>query len=363
MIMEKNPETIDLEDIGYSDYFDNYCKNAENKNLAPARVIAEHKGSYILRNETSELSARIIGKMIFTASSREDYPAVGDWVLITVLDKEQAVIHEILPRKTVLARKAVNNSEAQLIAANIDVALMIQSPDRDYNLNRFERYIALAESQNIRPIIVLNKADLLSKDEAYAKITEIEQRFRGLEIHATSTMTGEGIAGLKNNIKKGLTYCFLGSSGVGKSSLINFLLEEALIKTAAISSSSDRGRHITTHRELFILKTGGILIDNPGMREIGILDSGTGIKSVFTEIHDLSGKCRFSDCRHIEEPGCAVLAAISSGHLDRGKYDNYLKLAKENEYNTMTKLEKREKDRKFGQFIKTAKKQIKKYKS
>jgi len=317
---------------------------------------------YIVRNETSELSAKITGKMMFTASSRDEYPAVGDWVLITVVDEEHAIIHEILPRKTALKRKSVNSSDEQLIASNIDVALIVQSPDRDYNLNRFERYSTLAESENIKPVIVLNKTDLLSENELNEKISEIQKRLNNIEIHTTSIFTGEGIAGLRNSIKKGLTYCFLGSSGVGKSSIINILLGEDLMKTAEISSSSNRGRHITTHRELFILEKGGILIDNPGMREIGVLDSETGIKSVFSEIYELSKECKFSDCSHVNEPGCAVLKAISSGRLDKAQYDNYIKLVKENEYNTMTKLEKREKDRKFGQFIKTAKKQMKKYK-
>jgi ribosome biogenesis GTPase len=360
--MKENIRKINLEDIGYSDFFDNNRKNASHKNLSPARIIAEHKELYILRSETSELSAKITGKMIFTASSREDYPTVGDWVLITVVDEKQAVIHEILPRKTVLKRKSVKNSDKQLIASNIDIALIVQSPDRDYNLNRFERYITLAESESIKPIIVLNKTDLLLKNELDTKIAEIKKRFKNIEIHTTSIITDEGITVLKNSIKKGLTYCFLGSSGVGKSSIINIILGENLIKTAEMSSCTNRGKHITTHRELFILDYGAILIDNPGMREIGVLDSETGIKSVFSEIFELSKKCKFSDCRHFNEPGCAVLIAIASGNLDESKYDNYIKLVKENEYNTMTKLEKREKDRKFGQFIKTTKKQIKKYK-
>ncbi|MBI4846329.1 MAG: ribosome small subunit-dependent GTPase A [Candidatus Omnitrophica bacterium] len=360
--MKQDIRKIKFEDIGFSDFFVNHYKQATGKALTPARIVAEHKELYILRNETTELSAKITGKMMFTSSSRENYPAVGDWVLITVLDEKQAIIHKILPRKTVLTRKSVSNSDKQLIASNIDVALIIQSPDRDYNLNRFERYIILAESENIKPIIVLNKTDLLSKNELDIKITEIEKRFENIEVYATSIITGKGITDLKNSIQKGSTYCFLGSSGVGKSSIINIILGNALIQTAEISSYSDRGKHITTHRELFILDNGGILIDNPGMREIGVLDSEPGIRSVFSEIFELSKECKFADCRHINEPGCAVQNAISSGHLDASKFENCIKIVKENAYNTMNKLEKREKDRKFGQFIKTAKKQIKKYK-
>jgi len=360
--MEKHIKKITLEDIGYSEFFDNNRKNTETKALTPARIIAEHRELYILRNEASELSAKITGKMIFTASSREDYPAVGDWVLITVINKKQAIIHEILPRKTVLMRKSARRSDKQLIASNIDVALVVQSPDRDYNLNRFERYITLAESENIKSIIVLNKTDLLSKNELNIKMTEIKERFKNIKVYATSIITSEGITDLKNSIEKGSTYCFLGSSGVGKSSIINIILSKDLIKTAEISSYTNRGKHITTHRELYILENGGILIDNPGMREVGVLDSEIGIRNIFSEIYELSQKCKFSDCHHINEPGCAVLNAVSSRCLDKDKYDNYIKLVKENEYNTMSKLEKREKDRNFGQFIKTAKKQMKKYK-
>lgn len=357
--MKKNFKEINLEDIGYSDFFDDHYKD---KNLIPARVIAEHKEMYVLRNETSELSAKVTGKMMFTALSREDYPAIGDWVLITVLDENQAIIHEILPRRTVLKRKSADNSDIQIIASNIDTAFIIQSPDRDYNLNRFERYIALAQSANITPVIILNKIDLISETDLDMKLFEINNRIKGIDIYTTSIITGKGISELTKSIKKGLTYCFLGSSGVGKSSIINVIIGKNVIKTAEISSSTDRGKHITTHRELFILENGGILIDNPGMREIGILDSETGIKSVFSEINELSKECRFADCSHINEPGCAVLEAISSGHLDEDKYSNYIKLVKEDEYNTMSKIEKREKNRNFGKFIKTAKKQIKKNK-
>ncbi len=360
--MNKTIKKIRLEDLGYSKFFKDNQKSTIDNNLIPALIIAEHKELYILRNETSEFSAKITGKMMFTASSREDYPAVGDWVLIIILDNKQAIIREILPRKTVLMRKSAGKSDTQIIASNIDTAFIIQSPDRDYNLNRFERYFSLAESGNIKTVIVLNKTDLISESDLEIKLAEIKARFRNTKIYATSTITGKGVADFKKNIKQGVTYCFLGSSGVGKSSIINMLVGENLIETGEISSYTKRGKHVTTHRELFILENGGLLIDNPGMREIGLLDSGAGIKNVFSEIHDLSKKCKFSDCTHINEPNCAVLAAINLGVLDKNKYDNYIKLLKENEYNTMTKLEKRKKDRDFGQFIKTAKNQIKKYK-
>jgi ribosome biogenesis GTPase / thiamine phosphate phosphatase len=351
--MNKIINEIRLEDLGYGKFFKDKQKSTLDNNLVPALIIAEHKELYVLRNERSEFSAKITGKMMFTASSREDYPAVGDWVLMEILDKEQAIIREILPRKTVLMRKSAGKSGTQIIASNIDRAFILQSPDRDYSLNRFERYFSMAESGNIQPVIVLSKTDLISELDLEITIAEINARFNNPKIFATSIVTGKGIDEFKGYIKQGVTYCFLGSSGVGKSSIINMLMGEDLIETGEISSYANRGKHVTTHRELFILENGGLLIDNPGMREIGLLDSGEGIKNVFSEIEALSKECKFSDCTHINEPNCAVLTAISSGILDKDKYDNYIKLLKENEYNTMTKLEKRRKDRDFGQFIKT----------
>ena len=335
----------------------------KDRSLIRARIIAEHKEAYVLKSGSAEWTAKITGKMRFAASSREDYPAVGDWVLITPLDKDQAVIHEILPRKTVLKRKSAGKTDVQIIASNIDVAFIVQSPDRDYSLNRFERYFSLAESGRIKPAVVLNKIDLIDDLDLEWRLSEIRDRFKGTDIYATSAVTGKGMADLTKDIKKGLTYCFLGSSGVGKSSLINAFMGENLMRTGEISSHTERGKHITSHRQLFALENGGFLIDNPGMREIGLLDSKTGIKSVFSEIQDLSERCRFSDCTHTHEPGCAVLKAVKSGDLGKSQYENYIKLVKENEFNTMTRLEKREKDRQFGKFIKKAKKQIKKYKS
>jgi ribosome biogenesis GTPase len=358
-MMNKTIKIIKLKDIGYNDYFENSYVSMAKSGLSPARVIAEHKGWYILRNETAELSAKITGKMIYTASSREDFPAVGDWVLINLLDGEQAIIRTILPRKTVLARKTAGKSDTQIIAANIDIAFIIQSPDRDYNLNRFERYLSLVESRDIKPIIILNKTDLISESDLEIKLLEIKTRFNYTDIYGTSMVTGNGIPAFKESIKPGLTYCFIGSSGVGKSSIINMLAGKDLIKIGEISSHTQRGKHITTHRELFILDNGGLLIDNPGMREIGVLDSEIGIKNVFSEIYALAKECKYSDCTHTNEPGCVVVIAANSGALDKDQYDNYIKLVKENEYYSMTKFEKREKDREFGKFIKTAKKQIK----
>lgn len=353
--MNENMKTIRLEDLGYGDFFENSRKANPDENFAPARIVAEHKEVYVLRNEISESFAKVTGKMMFTASSREDFPAVGDWVLIAMPEKDSAVIHEILPRKSVLKRKSITKSDAQIIASNIDVAFIVQSPDRDYSLNRIERYFAMAESGNIKPVIILNKTDIISESELEFKLNEMRNRFHNADIFATSIITGKSIDVMYDYIKKGHTYCFVGSSGVGKSSLINILLGKELIKTEEISSRTNRGKHITTRRQLFMLKKGGLVIDNPGMREIGLIDAETGIENVFEDISAFAKNCRFSNCTHIHELGCAVLAAVKDGGIDGKRYANFIKLAKENEYHSLTKLEMREKDRKFGRMVKNFK--------
>jgi len=355
---------IKIEDLGYSDFFESNRKKLDLGAFSVGRVTSEYQGLYKVMNESGEYLAKITGKQMQNALSREDYPAVGDWVAIEELDKEQAVIRQILPRKTVIKRKygdknkSGEKNKTQIIAANVDVALVVESVDRDYNLNRFERYLAIVNDSGIRPAIILNKVDLISKEELDQKLIEIKDRFNDVDIISTSTVSNEGLNELVRFIAKGKTYCFLGSSGVGKSSLVNKLLGENGIKTGAIGSHSGRGRHVTTNRQMYLLKDGGIVIDNPGIREVGITDVSVGISSTFDEIVDLSKKCKFIDCTHTHEPGCEVLSAIKTEKLDEDQYSNYINLKKEAEYYEMTDVEKREKNRQFGKFIKKVKKEL-----
>jgi ribosome biogenesis GTPase len=305
---------------------------------------------------------------MFVAESREDFPAVGDWVSIKELDNECAVIYAVLPRKTIIKRKYGDKNKAgeknatQIIATNIDVAFVVESIDRDYSLNRFERYFAIARDGGVKPAIILNKIDLISKEELNEKLAELRSRFTDLTVIPTSIVNNEGLDELEKCIVSGKTYCFLGSSGVGKSSLINKLLGKTVVKTGNISLYSDRGKHITTSRQMYFLENGGIVIDNPGMREVGMTDVREGIDSFFDEIIALAEKCKYADCTHTHESGCEILAAVESGKLDEEKYSNYIGLKKEAEYYEMNEVEKREKDRQFGKYIKKAQKELKTFK-
>jgi len=331
------------------------------ENKQKARVISEYRGAYKVKNEKGEFLAKVTGKKMFDASSREDYPAVGDWVAIDELPESQAVIKDILPRRTIIKRRAIEKGSVQVIATNIDVAFVVESVGRDYNLNRFERYFVIARDGGIKPAIILNKIDLIPKDDLDIKLEELKKRFPDVDVIATSIVRNEGLDELKKYIEKDKTYCFLGSSGVGKSSLINKLLGGELIKTEDISSYSERGKHITTNRQMYFLESGGAVIDNPGMREVGMTNVGEGIVDLFDEIFELSRKCKYKDCTHTHESGCEVLAAVESGKIDRDKYLNYLNIKKESDYYEMTDLERREKDRDFGKFLNKAKKSLKDY--
>jgi ribosome biogenesis GTPase len=358
-------EKMKIEDLGWDDFFESGLAKLGLSDFKIARVVSEYKGGYKVKSINGEYLAKITGKRMFQATSREDYPAVGDWVAISQLNHEQASIQNILPRKTIIKRRFGDKNrigekkETQVIATNIDVAFIVESVGRDYNLNRFERYFAIVGDESIKPVIILNKVDLISEEELDSKLAEIKNRFNDVDVIATSVSTEKGLDDLKRNIAKGKTYCFLGSSGVGKSSLINRLLDGKIIKTGEISSYSDRGKHVTTKREMYFLPQGGILIDNPGIREVGITDVNAGIDDAFDEIVSLASKCKYSDCSHISEPGCAVLKALNSGKLDESRYSNYIGLKKETKYHEMGLLEKRGKNRQFGKFLKKAKKELK----
>ncbi|WP_422104026.1 ribosome small subunit-dependent GTPase A [Winogradskyella sp.] len=346
-----------IQDLGYNDHFKKSKTEKNLEGLEVGRVIAEHKERYIVKNEKGEFEAEITGNLRFSANGRNDFPAVGDWVVLITHDSGLALIHSILPRLSVLSRQAVKKfGERQIIACNIDYTLIVQSVNRDFNINRLERYLTLCHTSKIKPIIVVSKTDLTNEQHLNDLLGKINSRIKNVPVIHLSNETQIGVDKLKKLLYKGKTYCLLGSSGVGKSSLINSLLGENRMKTDTISESVDRGKHITTYRELIPLVNGALLIDNPGMREVGIADSSGGLESTFQKIHDLSQDCRFSDCTHTSERDCAVKLAIENGEIDASYFQNYLKLEREKEHYESTVAEKRRKDKDFGKMIKRYKK-------
>jgi len=344
-----------LEELGYNIDLEHYRKDQNLDSFAVGRVISQHKERYVVKTPKKEYEGEIIGNLRFSANNRSDFPAIGDWVAISEYDDDKVLIHFVFPRKTILERQAVGKQgEKQIIATNIDLAFIVQAVDRDFNINRIERYLTICNTSNVKPIIILNKIDLVDDTELTKKIANVQDRIKQVPIITISNETLIGIERLKGNIIKGKTYCLLGSSGVGKSTLLNNLSGKQLMKTNTISSSANRGRHVTTHRELFVLENGGILIDNPGMREIGIVDSVDGLEITFETIVKLSKECKFNDCTHMTEMDCAVISALKSGEIDKSSYENYLKMGREKEHYESTIVEKRKKDKNFAKMVNKA---------
>lgn len=338
-----------LQELGYDSGWDLFRKEQGFKHYEFGRIVNEHKERYIVRTGDHEYQAEIIGQLRYSAENRSDFPAVGDWVAISPYDDDKALIHAVLPRRTIISRQAVGkHAEKQIIATNVDYAFIVQAVDRDFNINRIERYLTICHSAKVSPIILLNKIDLIDQNALTVMLEELNKRIEKVPVSAISNETGEGIIALMDQMLPGKTYCLLGSSGVGKSTLVNKLSGREMMETNAISSSTQKGRHVTTHRELILLANGSILIDNPGMREVGILDSATGVDATFDMLLQYAQNCRFKDCTHTNEAGCAILQAVENGDLDPNAHENYLKLEREREHFEMTLAEKRKRDREFA---------------
>jgi ribosome biogenesis GTPase len=350
-----------LNDLGYSEDLEKFRIENNLLGFEVGRVITEHKERYMVWTEKGELEAEITGNMRFTAKSREDFPAVGDWVSLIVYEGDLAIIHQVLPRYSTIKRQAIGQfGEVQVIATNIDCAFLMQAADRDFNINRLERYLTICNTSGVKPVIVLSKTDLIDKPALNAIIERIKARISNVPVLSISNETRDGYEAVNAMIEKGKTYCMLGSSGVGKSSLVNNLSGKTLMRTDAISQSTHKGRHITTTRELVVLENGGILIDNPGMREVGIADAGNGLEITFDLIFQLSKDCKFKDCTHTSEVGCAVLEAVERGEIDPASYENYRKMEREKAHFELTIAEKRKRDKGFGKIMKNYKKDIRK---
>lgn len=346
-----------LEDLAYNPTLEKFRIDHHLEGFEIGRVIAEHKERYMVKTATDEFDSEVTGQLRFTAKSREDFPAVGDWVALMVADVDFAVIHSILPRFSLIKRQAVGQwGEIQVIAANIDVAFLVQAVDRDFNINRLERYLTICHSSGVEPIILLSKVDLIDEKQLSLIVESIKLRIQQVPLMAISNESQAGYEQLRGIIERGKTYCMLGSSGVGKSTLVNNLSGHQLMRTESISQSTQKGRHITSHRELFVLENGGILIDNPGMREVGLADASSGLAVAFDQIARLSQDCKFKDCTHLSETGCAVIEAVEKGEIDRTSYENYLKMKRENSHFESTLEERRKRDKVFGKMMKNYKK-------
>lgn len=329
---------MELKDLGWDSHFKTQFENYDNKEgLEPARVTQEHKGLYMMINSRGEYLAEISGRMRYLARGYSDFPAVGDWVLAKIFPREKkGIIHVILERKTRFSRKAVlsggmpeshGKTEEQMIAANIHTVFIVNSMDSDFSLRRIERYMTSVYASNMNPVIVLNKSDIISDIETY--INQAESIAFGVPVIPVSGLTGKGIDDLRKFIHPGETIVFLGSSGVGKSTIINNLTGTERQKVNVVRKIDQKGRHTTTTRELIILPDGGILIDTPGMREFQPWKGENDTGNAFEDIKSFAEKCRFKNCSHESEPGCAVKKALSNGHLDAGRYKNYMQMKRE----------------------------------
>lgn len=355
---------MDISKIGFDDWFKSTVDADKLVDFQIARVIAVNKDNYAIHNGDDEAVAEITGKLIFKAESPLDYPSVGDWVYAQYFDEGFfAIIHDILPRKSLLKRKTPGKKiDFQLIAANIDIAIIMQSLDANYNLRRLERYLVMTYNSNIEPLVLLSKSDLATADEIEQKIADIHELMPDMQVVAFSNNDATDLEKVNQLFISGKTYCLLGSSGVGKTTLLNNLLHEERFDTREIREKDGRGRHTTARRQLIILQNGSMIIDTPGMRELGNLDIDAGLSEAFAEIAVLTDQCRFNDCSHTQEEGCAVLAALQDKVISQERYQNYLKMRKESAYYDMSYLEKRQRDKEFGKMVKSIMKHKKKKK-
>jgi len=346
---------MELANLGFDEWFEKYFTEKANPALHPARVCAVDKDSFVVTGEYGEVQATVTGKLRFEADSNIDFPVIGDWVCVEYFDNQTlAIIHNILPRKTLLKRKSAGKKiDYQVIGANIDTACIMQSLDMDFNIPRLERYLVAALEAGITPAILLSKSDLINPAECRKKISEIKEHYPSYKIIPFSNKSLEGMEEIKQIFFPGKTYCIIGSSGVGKTTLLNKLFGTEAFATKELRSKNHGGKHTTARRQLIPLESGALYIDTPGMRELGIISADSGIMKTFPDIKELSEKCRFQDCTHTNEPGCAVQRALQTGELPVKRFKNYIKIKKESEHYASSYVEKRKKDKAFGKMCKS----------
>jgi ribosome biogenesis GTPase len=343
-----------IADFGFTKDLEAYSREKMLPELVPGRVTQEHRERYVVTTGTREYDAEITGKLRFSASSRIDFPAVGDWVAMMIYEPDLAIIHEILPRTSLLLRQAIASpGEKQIIASNVDTAFIVQAINNNFNINRLERYLTICNSASIEPVLVISKTDLSTREEIDAALSALKARHEGIRYVLLDNISGKGLEDITGLLQKAKTYCVIGSSGVGKSTLINNLLKKNVLKTGEISSSTNKGRHVSEHRELFILAdSGAIIIDTPGMKELGITDDSEGIKTTFNEIYELTLRCKLPHCTHTSEKGCAVIEGLDKGIIDSHSLENFRRMQREQQRFTTTEAERRKKDKAFGKMAK-----------
>lgn len=321
-----------LSKYGWNEKLEQDFKKYYELGMSPGRVFLENKNVYKVYTEIGEIEGKVSGKFQYETVGKDEFPAVGDWVAVAVREEEKSgTIHEVLKRSSCFSRKTVGAiTEAQVIASNFNYVFIVTSLNLNFNLRRIERYLTIALNSGGIPVIILSKADLCENVEE--KIQEVRDIAFGVEVYAISSLNGEGINDLLNLLQSGLTAAVVGSSGVGKSTLLNKLAGKNLMETSEIREEDSKGKHTTTKRQLFLLPSGGIIIDTPGTRELGLWDTKESFSDVFNDIEALSTQCKFRDCKHENEPGCNVKAALQSGILDEKRFESYKKLLRENIY-------------------------------
>lgn len=352
--MELRADVNPLRALGFDAWFEARAGELDLEGCGFARVVAVDRGAWLLRDGSGEIPAELSGRLAFQTEGPADLPCVGDWVAASLYNNgAAALVHRVFPRRTLLQRKAPGSAGVQLIAANIDAAFIVQSCHFDFNPARLDRYLVMAAQGQVEPVVVLTKTDLIAPQELERKCALAGAATRARVI-ALSAHTGAGFDDFQRALAPGRTYCLLGSSGVGKTTLVNRLLGRETFGTGTVSATGE-GTHTTTRRQLVMLGQGAMLVDTPGMRELGMAGAGEGIATGFDEVAALARHCRYADCRHEHEPGCAVRAALASGALCEGRYASYLKLRKEAEFQELSALDKRRRDKAFGRLVKEVK--------
>lgn len=346
---------MNLEKFGYNDFYETARLENGWQKSEVARVISDCREIYTVQKANETFQAQLTGRFRFTAESRMKLPAIGDWVAIKELSQGEAIIHGLFPRKTVLARMGIVSKDfgashggAQIIAANVDTAFIVMAANRDFNLNRLDRYLALTFNEGINAVVVMNKADLIASSELEDLKQQILSRHPFVKVIESSAISKLGLDRLEAEVKPGKTFCFVGSSGVGKSTLINYFAGKEILKTQEIGGGTSRGKHTTTKREMLVLENGSLLIDTPGMRLIGMTEADVGLSSLYDDIEELILHCRFNDCKHAKEPGCKVMEALETGDLCPDKWKNYQKLQRETQWYQRSASQKRQKAKTFA---------------